>query len=148
MLVGQSGLNLFYPTNAEFYIDLHIVAWIRPFVLINAFLGIESVHALYIKGFSMHQLTPNSHEEELNVLCGIPFSFSLCMWSLPSKIGNRYSLKALFLPEKNSGSIPVHLELLEREAGTLCSSHMRKCFYSWFQIQRNLQCKRIIWHLA
>lgn len=25
------------PTNAEFFKDLHIVAWIRPFVLINAF---------------------------------------------------------------------------------------------------------------
>lgn len=116
MLVGQSGLNLFYPTNAEFYMDLHTVAWIRPFVLINAFLGIENVRALYIKGFSMHQIMPNSHEEQLNALRRIPFSFSLCMWSLPLKIGNRYSLKALFLPEKNSGSIPVHLELLEREA--------------------------------
>lgn len=124
--------------------DLHTVAWTRPFVLINAFWGTENKCALWYEGFLMHQLTPNSHEEQLNTLCRIPFSFFLCMWSL----GDSWSLKTLFLPEKNSGSIPIPLELLEREAGTLCSSHMRKYFYSWFQIQRNLQCKRIIRHLA
>lgn len=37
LLVGQSGWNLFYPTNAGFCMRLGVVAWIRPFVLINAF---------------------------------------------------------------------------------------------------------------
>lgn len=37
LLVDQSGWNLFYPTNAEFCMRLGVVAWIRPFVLINAF---------------------------------------------------------------------------------------------------------------
>lgn len=37
LLVSQSGFDLSYPTKAEFRVHLGIVAWIRPFVLINAF---------------------------------------------------------------------------------------------------------------